>query len=37
MADLCALGGTLLLETGVEVVTLADAAQVVAWKEDRIC
>lgn len=31
LIDLCALGGTLLLETGVVGITLADAGQVVAW------
>jgi hypothetical protein len=31
LTDLCALGGTLLLETGVVAITLADAGQVVAW------
>lgn len=36
LADLCALGGTLLLETAVEDITLADAGQVVAWKEEEI-
>jgi hypothetical protein len=31
LIDLCALGGTLLLETGVVGITLTDAGQVVAW------
>lgn len=31
LTDLCALSGTLLLETGVVDITLADAGQVVAW------
>ena len=30
LIDLCALGGTLLLETSVVGITLADAGQVVA-------
>lgn len=37
LTDLCALGGTLLLETGVVGITLADAGQVVAWKEEGSC
>jgi hypothetical protein len=32
LTDLCALGGTLLLETSVVGITLADTGQVVAWK-----
>lgn len=32
LTDLCALGGTLLLETGVVGITLANAGQVVAWR-----
>lgn len=33
MTDLCALGGTLLLETGVVRVALTDAGEVVACRE----